>query len=111
MAGLLPPCWAVNERLLGLAPIAGVAVTVKLTGMSCGVFVAPEAAIEIVPACVPGVSPAGFTLTVTVPALVPVADVAPLTLSHAIFEEAVQLRVPVPAFVIVTDWLAGAVPF
>ena len=25
-AGLLPPCWAVKERLVGLAPIAGGAV-------------------------------------------------------------------------------------
>jgi hypothetical protein len=32
---LPPPCWAVNEKLVGLAPIAGgtgAAVTVKVTG-------------------------------------------------------------------------------
>ena len=34
-AGLLPPCWAVKERLGGLNPMAGgtgAAVTVKATG-------------------------------------------------------------------------------
>jgi hypothetical protein len=33
--GLLPPCWAVNDRLAGLSPMAGgtgAAVTVKDTG-------------------------------------------------------------------------------
>ena len=72
---------------------------------------APEAVIEITPVCVPVISPVWFTLTVSVPALVPVADVALLTFSQAIFEEAVQARVPVPAFAIVTDWLAGTAPF
>ena len=83
----------------------------KLTGMFCGVFVAPEAVIEITPVCVPVVSPVWFTLIVSVPALVPVADVALLTFSQAMFEEAVQVRVPVPAFVIATDWPAGTAPF
>jgi hypothetical protein len=34
-----------------LSPIVGVgaAVTVKVTGIFCGVFVAPEAVIEIIP--------------------------------------------------------------
>lgn len=86
-------------------------MTVKLTEMFCGVFVAPESVTEITPVCVPVVSPVWFTLIVTVPALVPVADVAPLTLSQAIFEEAVQLRVPVPVLVIATDWVAGTVLF
>jgi hypothetical protein len=38
-AGLLPPCWAVKDRLVGLAPIAGgaaAAVTVKVTGTVTG---------------------------------------------------------------------------
>ena len=43
--------------------------------------------------------------------LVPDVETAPFTFSQAIFEEAVQVRVPVPAFVIVTDWLAGAAAF
>ena len=83
----------------------------KLTEMFCGVFVAPEAVTKITPVCVPVISPVWFTLTVSVFALVPVADVALLTFSQAIFEEAVQARVPVPAFAIVTDWLVGAAPF
>lgn len=39
--------------------------------------------------------------------LVPDVEAAPLTFSQAMFEDAVQVRVPVPAFAIVTDWLAG----
>lgn len=72
---------------------------------------APEAVIEIMPVCVPVVSPIWFTFIVSVPALVPVADVALLTFSQAMFEDAVQERVPVPTFAIVTDWLVGAAPF
>ena len=39
-AGLLPPCWAVKDKLVGLAPRAGgtgAAVTVKVTGTVTGV--------------------------------------------------------------------------
>lgn len=46
-----------------------------------------------------------------VPVFVPEAAAAPLTFNQGIVEAAVQVRVPVPAFVIVTDWLAGAAPF
>ena len=38
-AGLLPPCWALNDRLVGLIPIAGgtgAAVTVNVTGTVTG---------------------------------------------------------------------------
>ena len=48
--GLPPPCWAVKERLVGLAPIAGgtgAAATVNVTGMVTEV--APVAAIITVP--------------------------------------------------------------
>ena len=51
------------------------------------------------------------TVTARRPALVPDVEAAPLTFSQAMFEDAVQARVPVPAFAIVTDWLAGAAPF
>ena len=46
VAGLPPPCWAVNEKLVGLAPIAGgtgAAVIVKVTGIET--LVAPAALI------------------------------------------------------------------
>jgi hypothetical protein len=43
VAGLLPPCWAVNEKLPGLAPMAGAAVMVKVTGIET--LVAPVALI------------------------------------------------------------------
>jgi hypothetical protein len=49
-AGLLPPCWAVKDRLVGLAPIAGgtgAAVTVSATGTVT--VVAPVAASVISP--------------------------------------------------------------
>lgn len=40
-----------KDRLVELSPIVdvGEVVMVKFTGIFCGVFVAPEAAIEIVP--------------------------------------------------------------
>ena len=47
---MLLPCWAVKEKLTGLAPIAGgtgAAVTVKVTGIETGV--APVALIDIIP--------------------------------------------------------------
>jgi hypothetical protein len=44
LAGLLPPCVAVKLNDVGLNPIvAGGAVTVNVTAMLCGVFVAPGA--------------------------------------------------------------------
>ena len=51
------------------------------------------------------------TVTARAPVLVPETEAAPLTLNQAIFEEADQVSVPVPALVIATDWLAGAAPF
>ncbi|MEO5954695.1 MAG: hypothetical protein ABIR36_03245 [Nitrospiraceae bacterium] len=57
------------------------------------------------------VNPIGLTLTVSEPVLAPAVDAVPLTFSQAIFDEAVQVSVPVPALVIVTDWLTGATPF
>ena len=50
VVGLLPPCWAVKVRLVGLAPIAGgtgAAVTVNVTGMVT--VVAPVAVTVICP--------------------------------------------------------------
>jgi hypothetical protein len=49
-AGLPPPCWAVKEKLAGLAPIAGgagAAVTENVTGSETGI--APVALRVIVP--------------------------------------------------------------
>lgn len=49
VAGLAPPAVPVKARLLTLRPITGLAVgaglTVRVTGMTCGVFAAPEAAM------------------------------------------------------------------
>jgi hypothetical protein len=49
LAGLPPPCWAANEKLVGLVPMAGgagAAVTVKVTGTKT--VVAPVALKVIV---------------------------------------------------------------
>ncbi len=49
-AGLLPPCWAVKDRLVGLVPMAGgtgAAVTVSATGTVT--VVAPVAVSVIMP--------------------------------------------------------------
>jgi len=49
--GFAPPCTPTKLRLVGLRPIVGgtgAAVTVKLTGTVCGVFVAPVAVTVIV---------------------------------------------------------------
>ena len=50
-------------------------------------------------------------MTARVPVFVPEAEAAPFTFIQDMLEVAVQVRVPVPALVIVTDWLAGAAPF
>src|SRR5215831_15222028 len=83
-AGVLPPCCAVEDKLVGLAPMAGgtgAAVTVKLTGTVSGV--APVA--------------------LPVPA-------AGLRVSHAALSLAVQLKVPLPVLLRLTVWAAGVLP-
>jgi hypothetical protein len=103
---------AVYERLGGVTVSTGAAVTVKLTEIVCGVFVAPDAVTVIRPlGCTPGESPVGDTVTARVPVFVPEAEAAPLIFNQGILETAVQVRVPVPAFVIVTGRLAEVAPF
>ena len=50
-------------------------------------------------------------MTARVPVFVPETEAAPLTFNQGIFEAVVQVSVPVPVFVIVSGWLAGAAPF
>jgi hypothetical protein len=98
--GLLPPCVALNERLVGLAPMdggTGAADTVKETGIVLGVV--PVAATVIVALKVPAARPAVFTLAVTVP--LPEPD-AGLNVNQDTLSLADQLRVPPPVFAMLT---------
>jgi hypothetical protein len=72
---------------------------------------APAAVIPMLPLYVPTESPLLFAPTVKVPLFVPDREDPPFMLSQAAVDVAVQLRVPVPVLVIVTDWLAGLAPF
>ena len=53
------------------------------------------------PLWAPTVRPLGFTPTFTDPRLLPDADVALLSVSHALFEVAVHVKVPSPLLDIV----------
>lgn len=74
-------------------------------------LVAPVAPIVIVPVWLPIESPLILAPTLNDPVLVPVAAEPPFIFSQAAVDVAVQLSVPVPLFVIVTNWLAGLAPF
>src|SRR5215467_15199146 len=65
----------------------------------------------MLPLYVPTARPLTFAPTVNVPLFVPDAAEAPFRLSQAAVDAAVQLRVPVPVLVMVTDWLVGLAPF
>jgi hypothetical protein len=92
--GLLPPCWAVKDRLVGLAPIAGgtgAALTVKETGtVTEG---APVALRVTRPLYVAGVKVPVVTFNVTVPLPVPEAG---LRDSQGALSLADQVKVPPP---------------
>ena len=111
--GLLPPCTPVNEKFVALSPMVGVgaAVIETVTPMTWGVLVAPVAEIATLPLYVPTESPLVFAPTVNEPLFVPDTADPPFILSQGAVDVAVQLRVPVPLFVIVTDWFAGLAPF
>ena len=67
--------------------------------------------MAMLPLYVPTESPLIFTPAEKDPLFDPVAAEDPLIVSHEMFDVAVQPRVPVPAFKIVTVWPAGFVPF
>ena len=64
---------------------------------------APAAVMPMLALYVPTESPLAFAPTVNAPLFVPEATDPPFRLSHATGDVAVQLSVPVPVFVIVTD--------
>ena len=104
---------AENESAVGFIPIvgSGADVMVKVTGIVCGELVAPDATTVMTPLCTPTESALGLALTTMVPALLPEADAAWLICNQAIFEDADQVSVPIPALLIAIDWSAGATPF
>ena len=100
VAGLLPPWVAVNEKLVGLAPIAGgtgAAVTVKETGTVTGVPPVPALRVTV-PVCVPTVSDPVLAVKETVPVPVPEAGAR---VNQAAFSLALQLKVPPPVLLMV----------
>ena len=72
---------------------------------------APTAVIPMLPLYVPTERPLIFAPTVNEPLFVPEAAEPPFRLSQAAVDAALQLRVPVPVFVIVTDCPFGLAPF
>ena len=98
-AGFVPPCVAVKDRLVGLAPMAGgtgAAVTVKVTGTETGE--APVAVNVIVAVYVPVASVPKVVVTVAEP--LPVPD-AGESVNHAALSLADQVSVPPPVLLIV----------
>jgi hypothetical protein len=95
-AGFVPPTVPVNVRLVGLKPIAALAVDAVIVNVTGRVLAGtPEAVTEMMPLWVPAAKLVRFTLTVIVPLLVPDTG---LRANHAAFSEAVQDKVPPPTF-------------
>ena len=108
-AGLLPPCVAVKERLLGLAPMAGgtgAAVTVKATGMVTGVTPVPPLSVTM-PLYVAGVKVPVVTFNVTVPLPVPVPG---LRVNHVALSLADQAKMPPPVLLMARVCVEGLLP-
>ncbi len=93
-AGLPPPCCAVKDRVVGLAPMlggTGAAITVKVTGTE--VLLAPGALMVIVPLYVPTANEPVAALTLIAPLLIPEAGESVI---QAALSLAAQVRVPPP---------------
>lgn len=65
--------WSLKPRLLGETEIAGADEIVKVTGIFCGLSLAPGAVTAIVPLYVPAVRPAPFALTLSIAGVVPLS--------------------------------------
>ena len=108
-AGLLPPCWAVKDRLVRLTPMAGgtgAAVTVKETGIVTGVTPVPPVSVTV-PLWVPTASEPVAALNVIV--LLPVPEVE-LRANQPAFSLALQFKVPPPVLRILSVCAAGFEP-
>lgn len=71
---------------------------------------APGLSIVMVPLWGPTVRALGFTATLIEPALLPVVEAAPLSVSHVLFEDAVHVNVPGPPLETIKVCGVGAVP-
>jgi hypothetical protein len=67
--------------------MVGALVTVRLTAIFWGLLLAPGAVIVIVPLYVPGFNPVGFTDTLKLAAVVPLAGVAESQLPPVVVAE------------------------
>lgn len=88
------PCWTVNDKLVGLAPIAGgtgAGVTVTVTGTETGC--APDALTVIIAVWVPTPRELLTGLMVTEP--FPIPEVG-LSVNQAVVVVAFQFNVPPP---------------
>src|SRR5688572_5070962 len=107
--GLAPPCVAVKESAVGLAPMAGgtgAAAMVKVTGMVTGVTPLPPLRVTE-PVWGPVAKLPVAALNVTAPLPVPEAG---LTVNQAVLSLAVQVKVPPPVLLIVMVCAAGLAP-
>ena len=86
---------------------AAVALSVKDTGICCGILVDPEAVMVMVALYVPATNPVRFTFAVTVPLLVPATG---LRVSHAALLEAAQDKVPPAVLETVNVFETGLAP-
>ena len=108
VAGLLPPCVAVKERLVGLAPMAGGTGAVAMVNVTGTVTEeAPEAFMVTVLLWLPTVKVPVLTLNITAPFPVPVGG---LTVNQGALSLAVQLSVPPPMLLMLKVWVAGLAP-
>ena len=97
--GFEPYLVAEKLREVGLRPIVGAVVMVKVTGMVLGLLVAPEALTVIVPVYVPTARPEILTDAASVEGAVPLLG---LRESHEASSEADHARVPPPVLVMET---------
>jgi hypothetical protein len=105
----LYPAKSVSVLILQLrvAVLAVAALTVKDTGIGCGLFVDPEAVTVIMALYVPAANPVRLTFAVTVPALTP--DVG-LRVNHDALSDALHVNVPLPLLEMLTVLAMGFVP-
>jgi hypothetical protein len=110
VAGLEPPTRPAKVRATGAAAMVQGGETVRVTGIDCGLPVAPVAVIVTVPVYVPGVSPASAAETpIEAVALDATLPDAGATLSHPPLVVACKESVTPPLLLRVIDDWSGVV--
>jgi hypothetical protein len=102
------PIPALIDTSVGDALITAAGETVSVTPIDCGELLAPAAVSAIAPVKVPGFNAETLTLTVAVVWPLPVVGE---TVSHAAFEAAVHGMGGEPVVVMLSDCVAGFVPW